>query len=270
MPFAVGLRDSLWVRGQSAPSELANGDGLERVLSRHLLAVEEMAETELITSVLLLDPDGQRLWHGAAPNLPSSYCSAINGSEIGARAGSCGTAAYLGRPVYVADIASDPLWEAYRHLALPHGLRACWSTPIRASDGQLIGTFAIYHRTPGHPTIGEIEAIELITDHVAQAIMCARGVQDLFPSAPRPEQEPSIVAICDSDDAATAAFPNPDRLTENAARMQVIADSLERHAEDGASGETARLMRDIATDCRKVARTISDWLKPDEAPRRGR
>src|SRR3954471_5877303 len=122
MPFAAGLRDTLRVRARQAPSELAQGESLEHVLSRHLLAVEEMAEGELLTSVLLLDTKCKTLWHGAAPNLPAAYCEAIDGGEIGPCAGSCGTAAYLGEPVYVTDIESDPLWADYRHVALSHGL----------------------------------------------------------------------------------------------------------------------------------------------------
>src|SRR3982751_3506639 len=107
MPFATALGISLRTRQIQVPAELANGDSLERVLSRHLLAVEEMADRELLTSILLLDRDGQRLWHGAAPNLPADYCRSIDGSEIGPCAGSCGTAAYLNRPVYVTNIATD-------------------------------------------------------------------------------------------------------------------------------------------------------------------
>ena len=97
------------------------GDSLEDVLNRHLLTVEKMSDIEIMTSILLLSPDGKRLTHGAAPSLPGPYVEAIDGSEIGPVAGSCGTAAYLGRPVYVTDIATDPLWAAYRDLALPHG-----------------------------------------------------------------------------------------------------------------------------------------------------
>jgi len=257
MPFAAGLRDSLSARAESAPSELANGEGLERVLSRHLLAVEEMADSGLLTSVLLLDSDGKRLWHGAAPNLPPSYCSAIDGSEIGPSAGSCGTAAYLGRPVYVSDIATDALWEAYRHLALPNGLRACWSTPIRAGNGELIGTFAIYHPTPGHPTQEEIDAIELITDHVAQAIMCARGVQDLQPPAPSPRgKAKSQLRMANSADPKSSPGLSLEQLVEYATRMQTLADHLERHAEDSGSDEIARLVREIAADCRAFAETV--------------
>jgi GAF domain-containing protein len=175
MTFATGLRKALDLRRRDVVSELRRGDSLEDILNRHLLTVEEMSDREILTSVLILSADGKRLTHGAAPSLPGPYREAIDGSEIGPSAGSCGTAAYLGRPVYVTDIATDPLWAAYRDLALPHGLRACWSTPVRQSGGEVMGTFAIYHRSLTGPTADELRLIEIITDNVAQAITWARN-----------------------------------------------------------------------------------------------
>src|SRR6478672_5062576 len=169
MSFTAGLRQALDLRQNDVVGELRRGDSLEEILNRHLLAVEGMSDGEILTSVLLLSPDGKRLTHGAAPSLPEPYREAIDGSEIGPVAGSCGTAAYFGRPVYVTDIATDPLWAAYRDLALPHGLRSCWSTPIRDAEDQVIGTFAIYHRSTSGPLREELNAIEIITDNVAQA-----------------------------------------------------------------------------------------------------
>jgi len=174
MSFATGLRKALDLRRADVRAELRRGDSLEDILNRHLLTVEEMSDSEILTSVLILSPDGKRLTHGAAPSLPKSYREAIDGSAIGPSAGSCGTAAYLGRPVYVTDIATDPLWAAYRDLALPHGLRACWSTPIRDGEGGVMGTFAIYHRNSTGPTRDELNSIEIITDNVAEAITWAR------------------------------------------------------------------------------------------------
>ncbi|MFD0331653.1 GAF domain-containing protein [Streptacidiphilus monticola] len=104
----------------------------------------------MIGSVLLVDGTGRRLVHGAAPSLPDSYNKAVDGTPIAPGAGSCGTAAYRREMVVVSDIASDPLWEGgYRTAALRAGLAACWSSPIMSSAGELLGTFAMYHRTPG-------------------------------------------------------------------------------------------------------------------------
>src|SRR6476469_8756289 len=175
MSFAVGLKNALKVRQSDVVSELNRGDSLEEVLSRHLHVVEEMSDNEILTSVLLLSEDGKHLTHGAAPSLPQPYVDAINGAEIGPSAGSCGTAAYLGEPVYVSDISTDPRWAAYRDLALSHQLRSCWSTPIRRSDGGVMGTFAIYHRSPGAPTRDELKLIEFITGNVAKTITWARN-----------------------------------------------------------------------------------------------
>jgi PAS domain S-box-containing protein len=120
----------------------------------------------LLCSVLLLDADGVTLRDGAAPSLPPEYCQAIEGARSGPNVGSCGTAVYRKCQVVVEDIATDPLWEKYRHLALPHGLRACWSTPIVAQDEAIAGTFAVYYREPKAPDAEHLEIVDHAT-HLA-------------------------------------------------------------------------------------------------------
>jgi len=151
-------------------SKIAAGIPLGEVLDELLRAVEAAAEVETLASILLLDTDGKRLLHGAAPSLPKTYNDAIHGAEIGPAVGSCGTAAFSGKPVFVTDIASDPLWTDYRELALTHRLAACWSTPIQAADGRVLGTFAIYYREPRSPTRQDLDTIGLITHTAALAI----------------------------------------------------------------------------------------------------
>jgi len=102
-------------------------------------------------SILLLDPDKAHLRQTAGPSLPAKYNAAIDRIAIGPSAGSCGTAAFTRRPVIVADISADPLWHECRDLPLAHGLRACWSFPILAEGGEVLGTFAVYHPTPHVP-----------------------------------------------------------------------------------------------------------------------
>ncbi len=144
---------------------IARDTPLARVLE-DLTRLIEGHSPEMLCSVLLLDDDGPHLRHGAAPNLPEVYVRSIDGMAIGPSAGSCGTAAYLGRPVIVSDITTDPLWDAFRHLAAPHGLRACWSTPILSSGGKVLGTFAMYYREPRRPSVADLELIDIAT-HVA-------------------------------------------------------------------------------------------------------
>lgn len=261
MPFALHLRDQLQHRESRIAGEFAAGDSLEEVLSRHLLAVEGSAETELLTSILLLDETGTRLRHGAAPNLPDEYCEAINGAEIGPNAGSCGTAAYTGHAVYVTDVATDPLWNEYRHLALPHGLRACWSTPIRDPEGAVIGTFAVYHPTPRSPTPDEVKAIRLITDHVSQAIVWSRSEQ-LESRHDDSDDERRIGAslrlVGDSDGLATADDATLQVRASGPGRLHGYAARLDRYAGMVSSQRIAAALKAVAADCRKLAASGRD------------
>ncbi len=156
---------------------IAKGNSLSMILDALCRLVEELSKDSL-SSILLLDPDGNRLWHGAAPSLPKGYTDAIDGAFIGPAAGSCGTAAYRKEPVIVSDIAQDPLWADYRDLALRHRLRACWSTPVLASDGRVLGTFAIYSREPRSPTPQQQNIIEQITDLASIAIERKRAEEE--------------------------------------------------------------------------------------------
>jgi signal transduction histidine kinase len=148
---------------------IARGESRTAILDALCRLVEELADGSL-ASILLLDPGANCLRHGAAPSLPASYSAAIDGTVIGPSVGSCGTAAYRGEPVAVSDIATDPLWADFRDLALRHGLRACWSSPIVSSEGRVLGTFAIYYREPRAPTPYERNIIEQITHLASIAI----------------------------------------------------------------------------------------------------
>ena len=143
---------------------------LEETLGALIEIVETTSKTGVLGSILILDEDGRHLRHGAAPSLPRKYSAAIDGAEIGPCEGSCGTAAYRGRPVFVSDIEHDPLWEEYKAVALPHGLRACWSTPIIAAGPKVLGTFAMYHREPREPTVRDLALVDLVTQTAALVI----------------------------------------------------------------------------------------------------
>lgn len=167
-------RAALLLTGEKRILEMvATTAPLPTVLAALCRLVEEQAP-HLRCSILLLD-DAGRLRHGAAPSLAESYTGAIDGLAIGPRAGSCGTAAYRGAPVIVADIATDPLWTDFRDLALQHGLRACWSTPMVAPNGAVLGTLATYDTQPGAPTVDELRLIDRASDLASIAVQRHRA-----------------------------------------------------------------------------------------------
>lgn len=154
--------------GERAVLEMvARGQPLTDILDALAHFIESKLD-DALCSILLLDRDDPsaphgHLRHGAAPTLPPAYNQAIDGIVVGSGVGSCGTAAYRGEPVIVSDITSDELWSDFRDLAAQHGLSACWSTPIRDSQSQVVGTFAIYHRRPHAPGPGERELVDVLT-----------------------------------------------------------------------------------------------------------
>ncbi len=147
---------------------IAQGQDLASTLAHIVLALEDLIPAARC-SILLFQPATNTLHHGAAPSLPDEYIAHINGMSIGESAGSCGTAVATNVAVVVDDITTDSRWENFREFAKPHGLRACWSTPIRGRDG-IAGTFAVYHDEPHTPNAREELLVERFTHLASVAI----------------------------------------------------------------------------------------------------
>ena len=152
----------------------ASGAPLASTLDSLVRLVEQLSSAGVTASILVLDDERKRLRHGAGPSLPSEYNAAIDGIEIGPNVGSCGTAAYTNETVSVFDISTSALWANFKDLALSHGLRACWSTPIRGEDGKVVGTFANYYRVVRDPSPADRELTDAITHAAAAAIDAER------------------------------------------------------------------------------------------------
>jgi len=152
---------------------------LSTVFDALIRMIEEQSAARMVASILLMDADGIHLRSGAAPSLPEAYNRAIDGMAIGPYVGSCGTAAYRRRPVYVSDIANDPLWANFAPLALTHNLRACWSTPILSSSDRLLGTFAMYYPDVREPNGQDLRLVDVATRLAAIAIERKRAEEVL-------------------------------------------------------------------------------------------
>jgi diguanylate cyclase (GGDEF)-like protein/PAS domain S-box-containing protein len=137
---------------------IARAVRLEDVLTQ----LADLVETQMqgiFCSILLLDADGKRLRHGAAPSLPEAYWRAVDGIEVGPMVGSCGAAVFRREAVIVPDVEVDPLWTTFCCLALEHGLRSSWSMPIVSHQGVVLGTFGLYSSSVREPKPAEMDLI---------------------------------------------------------------------------------------------------------------
>lgn len=132
---------------------IAKGDPAPDVYNEIALMYEER---HLGLRCSMLELDGRKLLHGGAPSLPKAYCEAVHGLINGPEVGSCGASSYTGKRVLVEDIAIDPKWKDLKHVALPYGLRSCWSEPIKSSSGKVLGAFGMYHDYPALPNNEEL------------------------------------------------------------------------------------------------------------------
>jgi PAS domain S-box-containing protein len=231
-------RNELLITSQNRVLELlASGAPLSAILETICRSVEELAPG-VLCSILLLE--GDRLRHGAAPSLPHDYNQKVDGLKIGPTVGSCGTAAYLKKPVIVSDTFTDPLWADFRDLAQQYGLRACWSTPILSQRGDVLGTFAMYYREVRSPSAYELQLIERVTHMASLAIERAQTqaqlraseqrYRSLFESVPiglyRSTPEGRIV---DANDALVQmlGYPSREKLLETPAQA-LFCDPADR------------------------------------------
>jgi PAS domain S-box-containing protein len=148
---------------------LAQGHPLGHVLDGLCRMVEGIFRDSFV-SIMLLNRDDNRLWYAASGGLPAAYTDTFNGIVVGPSQGSCAAAAYRNEPVVVHDVEADPMWVQHRDIAAASGVRACWSTPIRSSDGQVAGTFAVAARQPGVPTPTHQRVIAEVTHLASVAI----------------------------------------------------------------------------------------------------
>jgi formate hydrogenlyase transcriptional activator len=134
------------------------GSELTEVLKIIAQLVESQGDGTLCT-IWLPDVDGKHLYCAVAPSLPG-FPADVGRMAVGPKSGSCGTAVYRREPVYVRNILTEPIWDDYRHLMLPYGIRAVWSRPLFTREGKVLGTFAILYREERSPAAIDLQLIE--------------------------------------------------------------------------------------------------------------
>jgi signal transduction histidine kinase len=147
---------------------VASGQALCEVLAA-LCRFVEITAAECHCAVYLVGGRGPTLRNAASPSLPVGLSGPICDFPVRCEAAPCARAAHLMTQVIAEDLESDPLWAAspFRRLALAHGLRSCWSTPIYSLAGRVLGTLAILQCKPARPTPLQQDLIARVT-HIAR------------------------------------------------------------------------------------------------------
>lgn len=181
---------------------VSSGQPVRDILDMIVLGVESII-FDAFASIMLTDPETNTLRCTSAPNLPQVYLDAIDSMSIGPSIGSCGSAAYSKQAVIVEDIETDKNWQNFKHLALEHDLKACWSTPVISSHGDVLGTFGVYYQQSKSPSVMDMQALERICQIISIAIekendekrlnLSQQRFRDVF------NESATGVVICDLD-----------------------------------------------------------------------
>ena len=148
---------------------LEQGATQAEILPVLVRAAEKANGNRSVSSILVLDRHGL-LRNGASPGLPADYLEAIDGLKPDPKVGTCAAAAATGAAVLTPDFRADEKWAELRHLPLALGYVGAWSQPIKASDGNVLGTFGTYYREQREPSAAERRNVEALAATAATVI----------------------------------------------------------------------------------------------------
>ena len=245
---------------------IAAGKPMLQTLEALVRMIEAQAP-DMLCSIVLLDRDGVHIHAGASVSLPEDYLKALEGASIGEAVGSCGTAMFRSEPVLVSDIANDPLWANFKQLALPHGLRACWSTPIFDSQRKVLGSFAVFRRQIGFPEERHQRLMEMATHMAAVCIGRETSEREREEAVAR-EHEARVkytlqLIAAQEDERKRIAGELHDSLGQNLLLIKNRAQmSLRKDVSPAELTEHIENINQLAAACVGEARRISHDLRP--------
>ncbi|WP_300453007.1 ATP-binding protein [Accumulibacter sp.] len=157
---------------------LASGKSLNATLA-YVVGLIERHSPGALCAILLLEPDGGHLRHAAAPNLPDAYNRAVHGVAFAPQLGPDERAPFRTTRTVVEDVTTHPDWQALAEAARHAGLRSCWSEPLRAANGDFLGIFALYRRTPGAPGAHDQQLMEFAAETIGLVVERKRSEAEL-------------------------------------------------------------------------------------------
>jgi signal transduction histidine kinase len=162
--------------------------------------------------------------------------------------------------VVVEDIASDPLWADYREYALPHGLRACWSTPVLDDEGHVVATFALYYRDPRRPEPAHVELIQLATQTVAISVQRHRAEATLRDSESRLRSLARRLLQAEEYERRALSRELHDRVGQNLSAINLNLQLIREQLAHGPSERAAARIEDAQRLLSETTRDVRDLM----------
>ena len=156
------LKDVLSLAVRGAP--------FDTLLSSLLQAAHGLVGADTQAALYLLDDAGRFLHLAAAIGLAPGFVEALRVVPVSPDEAACGRAAAIRDTVVVEDVLLEPRLAPYLALARAYGVRACWSFPLHAPDGQVLGTLAFYHAAPRAPGPGLASDLGYFADMAALVV----------------------------------------------------------------------------------------------------
>ena len=180
-------------------------------LLRQLTLDHETLFPDSLCSIMLRSEDGQHMELACAPSLPAAYAQHVQRLPLHATMGSCGAAIVRNERVITPDVQNDSKWKGIRDLLARCQLASCWSEPIPGPQGEALGSFAIYRRTPAQPTEEELEHLAFAAQ-LASVVLChLKTLQRLHDSQRRTrnvlDAVPDLLWLSDLEERITACNP---------------------------------------------------------------
>jgi signal transduction histidine kinase len=171
------LSDGSLEQGERRVLELiATGASLTTVLDTLCRVID--AQSNLQSSIFLLDRAREHLVLAAGPHLPDVWCAAV--ASFPTTRTACGAAVVERRRTISPEIAADPSYEGFHDAAATAGLQAVWSTPFFSTDDRVLGTFAVYSHTKGFPSSDHLRLVDRATHLASVAVERCQTVEALL------------------------------------------------------------------------------------------
>ncbi|MDO9243521.1 MAG: PAS domain S-box protein, partial [Rhodocyclaceae bacterium] len=188
---------------QRTRSEVTGQLAGDATLPEILRLIAEGAERQtrgMSCSILVLDEAGQQLIYGATPDRPDRVFG-----DAGCAA--CATAASRGKRLVIDDIDAHPSCVVCRPPSLAGKQVSCWSEPILAMNGTVLGVFAFYWEPPATPDGSDIELMREAAQLAGLSIERKRTENELQIAASVHQAIGEAITVADADNRIIAINP---------------------------------------------------------------